>query len=651
MSHPALPPPVSRPWLVVAAAVWMIAAMVHVQPLPEPLAPGRQSGQGVMATDVIAGRFGSWALAETDSGPLMLSFRDHLALVLGDIVRFEGTANGIAGLVRGRPHRSRVNVIDIELIGRSGSPPLALGNAVRDRVMENLQPFDDGRALLAGFLIGETGELDRADIEAMRLSGLSHFVAVSGSNVAMFLLLLALAAGPLALGPKRRALIGLLGLPVYAAATRFEPSVLRASVMAALALGGRLVGVVFEAWQLLALAVVLLVVADPGITTNIGFQLSVAATAGVLVGARWPTGGGKVERALIVTCGAQVAVAPLLLVHFGSIPLLSPVINLVAAPLVTASTVLGAVAVGGAGFLTGPAAWTAELVLRLARGAATWPQVTAWPLCSGMLAGLVAWRWPRSRQPIGVALAGVAVVMILGVHRPLPDPGVVVLDVGQGDSILLHGGGGRFALVDGGPDPTVLIGKLRQYGVTGLDLVVLTHVHADHVTGLTGLLDRIPIGEIWVAADPHQTPASRDFFTQLERVGITPRTPGPGEIVQLGELSLIVEGPHRRYASPNDQSIVITVQGPQRSMLLTGDIEVVAQRELPHLRADILKVPHQGAATSDPEWLISVGASRAVISVGPNNFGHPAGWVIDLFGEHGIDVNRTDLDGDIALGL
>jgi len=649
MSHPALPPAVSRPWLAVAAAIWVVAALVHVAPPIEPLPPGRISEEGVLLTDVIPGRYGAWALIAIQQGTVLLGLEDGPTLIMGDRIRFEGFSNGVAGSARGESYRSRVNVFSVERLGQTGSIPLIMGNAVRERVMERLEPFDDGRALLAGFLIGETSELDRSDIEAMRLSGLSHFVAVSGSNVALFLMLLVLAAGPFALEPKRRALIGLVGLPVYAAATRFEPSVLRASVMAGIALVARLIGVVFEAWQLLALAVVVLVVMDPAITDNIGFQLSVVATAGVLAGARWPIEGGKVARALAVTCGAQAAVAPLLLIHFGSVPLLSPLINLLAGPVVATSTVLGAIGVAGVGFLTGVSAWMAGLVLQLSRGASQWPQITTLPFMAIALGTALFIRWHRFRPHLVVIAAGVALVMILGFGPTLPSPGVVVLDVGQGDAILLHGGDQRFALVDGGPDPTVLVGKLRRYGVTGLDLVVLTHVHADHVTGLTGLLGRIPIGEVWVASTPHETPASREFFVALARSGIPVRTPTVGEMRLLGVLSLRVEAPGRRYASPNDQSIVITVQGLHRSMLLTGDIEVIAQRELVHLRADVLKVPHQGAATSDPDWLLGVGATQAVISVGPNQFGHPAQWVVDLF--QSVDLFRTDLHGDVPVDL
>jgi competence protein ComEC len=349
--------------------------------------------------------------------------------------------------------------------------------------------------------------------------------------------------------------------------------------------------------------------------------------------------------------GAQVGVAPLLLLHFGQLPLLSPFVNLVAAPLVALSTVLGAAGMIGPRFLAEAGAFVAGVVLWLARAASGWPQI-GW-MTTGLIVALgVTFVFLRAGRGLVTVLASALVVMlILGQSEAPPTPGVVVLDVGQGDSLLLSGGDGHFALVDGGPDPIRLLDRLRHYQVDHLDLVVLTHVHADHATGLIGLVGRIPIGEFWAATEPHETPASVELLSALEEAGLAVRSPEVGLNRWLGALQLIVEGPLRRYASPNDQSVVLMVQGPGRSMLLTGDIEKVAQSELGHLHSDVLKVPHQGAATSDPDWLVGVGADVAVISVGANDFGHPAGWVIDLLEAGGSQVLRTDRDGDVRIAL
>ena len=618
---------------------------------PQPVAAGPVSGHAVLVGDVIESRYGWWVLAETTQGVFLFDLGEAVSASRGDTVRFQGMARGEPGRRGSQTYRAVVDVRSIEVVVPSSSLPTHLGDALRTRVMDRLEPLDDGRSLLAGFLIGDTTGVARSDIEAMRRSGLAHFVAVSGSNVALFLALLAFAAGPLALGPKRRAVVGLLGLPVYAAATRFEPSVMRASVMAGLALGGRLLGFVFEAWQLLSLAVIVLLALDPGLTASAGFQLSVAATAGVLVGARWPVRGGKLGRVLAVTAGAQAGVAPLLLIHFGSVPLMSPVVNVMAAPVVAASTLIGAIGVAGPGPLVDIAAFLAEVVLVLARGAAAWPQLGPWSFFAIFAVAVTVLRWPRTRAPIAFSGSVLVVALVVATGVELPDPGVVVLDVGQGDAILIHGGDGRFALVDGGPDDLVLLDRLRRYGVTSLDLIVLTHVHADHAAGLAGMVGTMRIGQVWARTEPHSSEASERLINDLAAHDIPIEAVGVGAVWRLGELRLVVEGPLRRYASPNDQSIVLSVHGPRRTMLLAGDIETFAQAELTHLRADVLKVPHQGAATSDPEWLASIGAELAVISVGPNQFGHPVAWVIELLEESGADVVRTDEAGDIVVPL
>src|SRR5690606_25735236 len=141
---------------------------------------------------------------------VMLDFDDPIALTMGDRVRVRGVSNGRVGSARGTPFRARVTVRDYVFLSRTGSAPLAAGNRIRARVMDQLEPFDDGRALLAGFPVGDTTQLDRSGVEAMRPSWLCHFVAVGGSNVALSLIFLAVVAGPLAIGPQRRALVGLM---------------------------------------------------------------------------------------------------------------------------------------------------------------------------------------------------------------------------------------------------------------------------------------------------------------------------------------------------------------------------------------------------------------------------------------------------------
>ena len=689
LDHPALPPPVSRQWVLAALLSYLVALTVSMSPRAAVLvtvpvlvlvlkrrvfvaclltvvcvvtiiataplsamAHGEKViGEGVLLTDVIQGRFGPYAMIAMDLGPILANLPHDAGGSRGERVVVDGVVVGEPDTIAGRRHRGAVRVGEFEVVGDPSSPVMAVGNAMRDRVTNKLTPLHGGRALLAGFLVGDTSGVDPIDQDAMRRAGLSHFTAVSGSNVALYLSLVFVALGPVGVGPRRRAVIGVLALPVFAAATRFEPSVLRASVMAGLVLGGRLIGIAMETWQVLSASVVGLILLDPTLVSNIGFQLSVAATAGVMVGARWPGARTMPGKALRVTLGAQAGVAPLLIIHFGQVPLLSPLANLVAGPLVASSTVVGAVGVVGPGPLVTVGAWMAGVVLELARLAAGWPQIGLVGLLVAIAMTGLYLALARSRDVLVILTAVLIAWLVVGGRAALPEPGVVILDVGQGDSILVAGGDGHFALVDGGPDPVRLVDSLRRYGVSQVDLVVLTHVHSDHATGLTGLVGRIPIRQVWVDTEPHETVSSAELLRAVAESGIPVARPQIGDQLHVGRLLLTVEGPLRRYASPNDQSIVLRVDGPARSMLLSGDIETVAQAELGHLRADVLKVPHQGAGTSDPAWLEAVGADLAVISVGPNEFGHPVAWVIETLEESGAVVVRTDEVGDVPVPL
>lgn len=644
----ALPSPAERVWLAAAGAIWIAVAVVSTaQPEPAPLPAGPIEVEGTVASPTFAGPFGKWVFVSTPQGTVLVELDSDLAR--GSRVRVSGASDGRSGTARGTRYRSTIDRGSIEVLsGPSGIE--AGGELIRARVLGRLEPLDRGRGLLAGFLIGDTTAVTRVDAEVMRRAGLSHFTAVSGSNVVLFLGLLYLAAGPLSLGPRRRAVVGLAGLPFYAAATGFEPSVLRASVMAGLVLVARLLGIAISPWRVLAFAVGGLAMLVPVLSTSVGFQLSVAATIGVLVGSRWPAK-SRIGRALSIATGAQVAVAPVLLLYFGTIPLISPVANVLAAPLVTVSTLAGSLGVIGFGGLIGPAASIAELVLELAHAVSGWPQLGPAHCMAIACGSVVIWRFDRWRAPVAAGGAVVVALVVLAPISVIESGTVVVLNVGQGDSILLSGGDGRFALVDGGPDPVVVVQKLRDYRVTQIDLMVATHVHADHVSGLSGLIGLIPVGEIWAAMEPHGTSTSAGLVAAAEEHRVPIVTPPVGARFDLGDLIVEVLGPVRRYASPNDQSLLLMVTGAERTMLLAGDIETVAQLDHPGLHADVLKVPHQGAATSDPGWLAGVGATESVISVGPNDFGHPAQWVIDVLEEAGSVVRRTDYEGDITVRL
>lgn len=614
--------------------------------------PGR-SGDWFMLQPTHLQRGGRWL--DWQGAPLLIGLREPTDIAAHQRVQVDGTARPSAGYARGDPYAGRITARRVTVLGAAGDPLFRVGNAVRDRVVTGLGRYGGvpAAALVSGFLIGDVRELPPLDAEQLRQAGLSHFVAVSGSNVAVFLALWWVITGPLAMGPRRRALAGIAGLAIFVVITRWEPSVLRASAMAGLVLVARTAGIALSPWSALGAAVggVLLIAGE--LAADVGFQLSVAATIGVIAGAdifklaqaRW------LAASLSVTVGAQVAVAPLLVFHFGSVPLVSPLANLLAAPLVLASTTSGGLGVlFGVKPLTDLAVIAAGMVLRIARAAAPWPQLE--PSSLAVVAVVLAMTgWRVLRAPAVLVGAGLLAIVAFVPTAPMRGAGVVVLDVGQGDAILVRGSAGETVLVDGGPDPVLLMRKLRQMGVDRVDLAVLSHPHADHVSGMVAALESMPVRMLWHPGYADGGPLFEELLAAAASRRVAVERPSAGWSADIGSIHLEVLGPLRRYASPNDQSLVLLATVNGRTVLLPGDVEVIAQRELGPVQADVLKVPHQGAATSDVEWLLACGAKTAVISVGPNTFGHPSEEMVAALEGAGIDVFRTDRDGDVVIPL
>jgi len=651
--------------VVVAAAVsGFLAGGRQGATLEAELPRGRVTVAGVAADDPVAtGREWSFTLRpshlqvdgrwQTWEGPRLAVSGPRAGIAAGERVLVSGTLNPASFHTRSGVVAGRLAARSVERLGPASDPLFAVGNLLRRRVLHGVAGFEDrpAAALLLGFLIGEVGGLPDADAEALRLAGLSHFVAVSGSNVALFLAAWWLAAGPLGWGPRRRALLGLAGLAVFVVVTRWEPSVVRAATMAGLVLGGRLAGVAVDGWAALGGAVTLLLVASGDLAGEPGFQLSVAATAGVLAGSglfagrrpRWAW------TALAATTSAQAAVAPLLLFHFGAVPLFAPLTNVLSAPLVAFSTSAGGIGVlSGATPVTGVGLLAAEAVLGVARFARDLPQL-GWSgvLAAGAAGGLAL--LPRLRPLValgGVLAIGAATVLPA---QPPAHPEAVFLDVGQGDATLLRGPTGEVVLVDGGPEPALLRRALRARGVERIDLLIISHGHVDHTAGLAGLPRWVTVGRVWHSGDGSEALASA--LEEMRAAGVTVEVPAPGWEAEVGSFHLEVLGPRRRYASLNDGSLVVAVRAGGVLLLLPGDVEAVAQADVGPARVDVLKVPHQGAATSDLNWLAACAPRVAVISVGPNEFGHPAPEVVAALEEAGAEVHRTDREGDVTVVL
>jgi competence protein ComEC len=315
---------------------------------------------------------------------------------------------------------------------------------------------------------------------------------------------------------------------------------------------------------------------------------------------------------------------------------------------VTAATVAGGLSLV-VGAIEPVAALLSSLVLLVSDWASNGPQLGAVGVAAAVTLGsLVA---SRTTRTLGIVLGLLVVVAGVGGTASWPvDPSVTVLDVGQGDAILIQAPSGAAMLIDGGSNPGVIDRALRHHGVSRLDIVVATHGDADHVGGLAEVVTSFDVGTLWVSA--HARPS--ELLTAVLDAALDRSVPvvevERGVGARLGEITIEVMSPSRRFASDNDGSIVI-IASATLSVLLPGDIEAIGQRELQELQPDIMVVPHHGSGSTDQRWLKNVIGEVAIVSYGTNTYGHPDPEIIAALIEAGSEVLETYIEGDITVSL
>lgn len=541
--------------------------------------------------------------------------------------------------------------------------------------------------LLPGLVIGDTSRLDPQLAAQFKATGLTHLVAVSGANLAVILSVVLLLARRCRLGAWATALVCGAALCGFVVLARPSPSVLRAAAMGVLGLVALATGRPRAAAPGLAAAVIAVLLLDPALAADAGFALSVLATAGlVLLAPGWRDGlrargvPPVLAEALAVPAAAQVACAPVIAGLSGSFSLVAVPANLLAVPAVAPATLLGVGAAvvsplwsGAAGLLAWLGSWPARWLVWIAHtGAAVPIGALPWPggVLGGVLLGvvtvvvLVAVRRPVLRRlALIVALAaavGAAPVRLLASGWPPAGAVIVVCDVGQGDAIVLPGDDGSAIVVDTGPEPSAVDSCLHGLGVRVVPLLVLTHFHADHIGGITGVLDGRQVGSIAVPAFAEPAAGARAVRAAAAAAGVPVLQPPVGWQYERAGLALTLLGPNRLLtgttSDPNNNSLVLRAVSHGVTMLLAGDAQTEEQHNLLSdvdrslLPAAVLKVAHHGSSYQDPEFLDAVHPRVALVSVGAGNpYGHPNGGLLARLARGGARVLRTDTDGDLAV--
>jgi competence protein ComEC len=551
-------------------------------------------------------------------------------------------------------------------------------------------------AIVMAILIGDRAGLDAEVERRLQEGGTYHVIAISGGNVAV-LAGLALALARLAgVSARAGAVLAIALLVAYGYVAGGGPSVGRATLAAVLYLAARVLDHRAPAANTLAVAVAVALLRAPLDLCDPGLALSYGATLALILGAgagtrhlfrRWPTVPPVVRAAAglaVATICAEIAVLPLSALAFGRVTVAGLMLNFAAIPLMAVvqtaglavlalDAVLPPLAAVGAYVAHASAALVVACTALL--DVAPWltwrvpaPAIVVLVIYYGACAVAIATR-PARR----LALAVAACTGFIIAAPPLPrgrqqsELVVTVLDVGQGESILLAMPDSRHVLVDAGGAPgssfnvggRVVAPALTTMGVWRLSALALTHPDPDHIGGAPAILREFRPIEVWEGVPVPRHPARRDLAIRAASRSLGWRRLHAGSRLAFGPVEIVVLHPPppdwERQRARNDDSLVFDVRYGAVSILLTGDVGRDVERLMvPSLRPAgirILKAAHHGSVTSSDASLLTAYRPHAVIfSAGRDNrFGHPATDVLRRVVASGADIFRTDQDGAITI--
>ncbi|ADL07657.1 DNA internalization-related competence protein ComEC/Rec2 [Thermosediminibacter oceani] len=545
-------------------------------------------------------------------------------------------------------------------------------------------------SLLSGIVLGLKGDIPEDVLKAFSDGGVLHVLTASGLNVGIVYAAVEGVLKFLKLSPRACFFFGNIAVLFYSLMAGMSPPVLRAAVMLEVVMLGRLIGRKSDPLNSLGFAGFLLLLANSFNIFSASFQLSFAATLGIILFFKplqrfFVSIPAFFRDSLAVLISAQLLLFPFLAYYFHKISLAGFLLNFIIVPLAGAA-LLGGFLTGIVSFLpffavpivkiTGVLVFLMDWVTTLASRLpfATFSVPSLGPLAVLAYFALIAAVFApvealgiKRRQKF--AVIGLCFLIVAwSIFWVKPGFEVTFLDVGQGDCIFIKTKDGGTVLIDGGGMPAyykgsfdigedVVLPYLYEQGVRKLDVVVFTHFDSDHAGGLLSIIEEMDVNAV-VIGHPDYSEIYRKMVEVAAKKKIPVLTVSRGDIFRVGEAVFHVLNPkkHELFEDDNDNSVVLKMIYRGFRFLFTGDLGFEGEKDVMaecDVEADVLKIAHHGSNTStSPEFLNKVNPDFAVISVGKNNsFGHPSPRVIELLEKSKIKVFRTDIHGAISFKI
>ncbi|MCL2220878.1 MAG: DNA internalization-related competence protein ComEC/Rec2 [Oscillospiraceae bacterium] len=573
--------------------------------------------------------------------------------------------------------------------------PRRIAHSIAEQIGEIFP--DDVAHFMQALLMGRRDDLyrDTALSASLSASGIIHVVSISGMHIAFLM-------GFLAIVLRNERLFAFYGIPVlllFMAMTGFTPAVTRAGIMQMFLIFAPLVRRERDSITSLLAALFFILASNPYSVASVGLHLSFSATLGIILFSTKINNtvtdafrGKKVFRlkltrgiinyivgGLSTTFGALIFTLPLTALHFGYVSLIAPLTNLLTIGVVSIIFPVGLLvtllsflhpALGT--ILSFPVTYAARYIIRTAQMLAGVPysvvyssniHIMLWLLYVYIMFTLLPLMKARLREyikPACIAVMLLSVIILIFTFFPgMPGDSFSVVDVGQGLSVVVESGG-HTMVVDSGSLSRNNAGEithefLMNMGKTTIDMLVLTHLHADHVNGVEFLFSRMAIFALALA-----DPSGSDFAHVAYEIITLANSHGTDIIYvtetltfTLGELDVFIYPPMFEGRGENERSLSILTVGSITS-LITGDMNMASERALLRFavlpKLDVLVVGHHGSRHSTSEELLAaLSPDIAVIPVGRNSFGHPTSEVLLRLSQFGVTTFRTDLNGHVTI--